>query len=101
MKIRFGATEQTEIIDEEGSTIQKTAHYHAAIIKPPIYIRYKLKHRIRNQEEELKLLNEFSEELHKDRSMLEPSCSWEFTKAGDEAGYYHIVKSYTRLSQDV
>lgn len=100
MKIKFGSTELTKIIDDEGSTQASQTNYHAGIISLPVYVRYKIKVRVSNQDQENAEYKLFSDELREDRSMLEPNWSIEHTKAGDDLGYYHVIKSYTRLTNE-
>lgn len=93
----FGNTKTTTIIDKEGSTKTAEKNIVAGDVKLPVRQHYAWKVRVHSQKEEHQAIISFSDELQKDKTMLDPSISWDFTKIGNANGYYYLVKHYTQL----
>ncbi len=93
----FGNTKTTTIIDKEGSTKTQEKNIVAGEVKLPIRQRYEWKTRVHSQKEEHQAYISFSDELAKDKTMLDPSFRIEHTKLGDANGYYYTVRTYTQL----
>jgi hypothetical protein len=63
----------------------------------PVRHRFKIREKVTNQREEHEAYVKFSDDLKQDPTMLEPAFEIEHTKAGKDAGYYFVVKCYTKL----
>lgn len=100
IKIPFGSTEKTKILDEHGSTATTTTKFRSSVVNPPIRTRYTINVRVSNQQEEHEAYLAFSDELARNKSMLDPEWKIEHTKFGDQNGCYYVVKSYTVLSYE-
>jgi hypothetical protein len=100
VKIHFGSTEKTTLLDEHGSTANTVTNYRAGTANLPVRTRYTIKAKVYNQQEEHTQYLTFSDELAKNRGLLDPEWKIEHTKYGDENGCYYVVKSYTVLSYE-
>lgn len=95
--MEFGTTKTTIILDDNGSTETIIENYHSSEIIKPVRKSYEIKLRVRNQEEEHRAYIDFSDELQRDKTMLDPCFKLEFTKLGRENGFYYVVKCFTQL----
>lgn len=100
IKIPFGSTEKTKILDDEGSTSTTSTTYRGGQVNPPVRTRYTIKVKVKTQQDEHEAYLLFSDELSQNKSMLDPEWKIEHTKFGDDNGCYYVVKSYTVLSYE-
>lgn len=96
-KIEFGTVEETEFMDEEGSTMTTIVDYKEGKPKPLKRLKIKKRQRVHSRAEERELYLEFSKQLEEDSSLLDPSWTIEHSVDGDKHGYYYAVKCYTLL----
>jgi hypothetical protein len=101
LKIAYGSTERTQILDEQGSTVTTETKFRAGVPNWPVRMRYHILHKCSSQRQEHEAYMLFSNQLVSDKTMLDPAVSIEHTKHGDEAGYYFLKTSYTKLEYDV
>jgi len=99
VKIEFGKEQEKRIIDENGSTSTTTTNYVAGLEKFPIRRSYEIRTRVLNQNEEHKAYMSFSDEINRDKSMLDPYFKIEHSLEGDKVGYYYATKCFTRLEK--
>lgn len=97
MNIKYGKVETKRVIDDEGSTETVKEHINNSASTKPVRRAYEIKHRVTNEAEEFKEYADFSRKLREDKGMLDPAFRIEFSKLGDEKGYYYVVLCYTRL----
>lgn len=98
MDLLFGTTKATQVIDNEGSTETVIENIHNGDIVKPIRKTFEIKIRVHNQSEEHKAYLEFSDDINRDRTMLDPYFKIEHTKLGNESGFYYCIRCYTTLS---
>lgn len=93
--IEYGATERTEIIDENGSTRTVEQKIHDKAPKLPVRVRYIYRHRTDNTDIATiaQLLKTNLENPHR----LDVEFSIERSRNGTANGYYHLVEKYTML----
>lgn len=96
-EILFGKTEETRVLDDNGSTVREEINIRASVPTMPIRKHYEIKKKVYNQGQEHAEYIQFSDDLVKDKSMLDPSFRIEHSTIGDETGYYFVVWCYTRL----
>lgn len=96
-KIEFGTIEETEFMDEEGSTMTTVTDIKMGKPKSPKRIKLKVRQRVYSRSEERQKYLEFSKQLEDDPALLDPGWSIEHSKDGDANGYYYAVKTYTLL----
>lgn len=96
--MEYGTIKTIVILDDNGSTETETINIHKAETIRPVRKSYEIKHRVHNQQEEHQAYLEFSDELQRDKTMLDPCFKLEFTKIGRDNGFYYVVKCYTQLS---
>lgn len=89
---RFGKITETKIDGNKTEITQKNVI--KGEVKLPVRRRYEERFRVQNQKEELELYLKFSDELDKDRSMLDPE--WRIERKSKSNDYY-VVKCYTKL----
>lgn len=87
----------TKLLDDNGSTVTNELNIVKSKSIAPTRKRYEMKYRVNTQKEEHEKMLEFSDELAKNKSMLDPVIRWEHTKLGREHGYYNLVCCYTVL----
>ncbi len=89
---RFGKITETKIDGNKTEIVQKNVV--KGEVKLPLRRRYEERFRVRDQKEELELYLEFSDELKKDHSMLDPV--WRVERIAKSTDYY-VIKCYTKL----
>lgn len=89
---RFGKITETKIDGNKTEIVQKNVI--KGEVKFPVRRRYEERFRVQSQKEELERYLKFSDELDKDRSMLDPA--WRIERIPKKDDYY-VVKCYTRL----
>lgn len=89
---RFGKITETKIDGNKTEIVQKNVI--KGEVRLPVRRRYEERFRVQNQKEELELYLSFSDELDKDRSMLDPA--WRIERIPKNNDYY-VVKCYTKL----
>ncbi len=96
---RFGKITETRVDGNKTEIVQRNVI--KGEIKLPVRKRYEERFRVGNQKEELELYLKFSDELNKDRSMLDPAWRIERIPKTNEripkTNDYYVVKCYTRL----
>lgn len=97
MVIDFGKKETTEVIDSNGSTKTNINDYRNGELVTPRRVRYEVRTRVSNVDEERKAISEFSDLYNKDRTMLDAAIMIERSIAGNKKGYYYVVKCHTVL----
>lgn len=95
--IDFGTTKETNVLDNEGSTVTDIINIRAGEVTLPVRKSYEIKIRVHTQKQEHTEYLKFSDDLNKDVTMLEPSFKIEHPKLGRDNGYYLVVKCFTRL----
>lgn len=95
--MNFGTTEATKLLDDDGSKETTTENYRAGQVVRPIRKRYEIKTRVHNQKDEQQAYLEFSDELARDKSKLDPVFKIERSNIGDKNGYYYVVSCYSML----
>lgn len=89
--MEFGKISESKV---RGNTVEtKEINMLHGRVKMPVRRRYEERVYVNNQQEEIDQYLAFSNELQKDKSMLDAAWRIEPRKAG---GYY-VVKCYTRL----
>lgn len=89
---RFGKITETKIDGNKTEIVQKNVI--RGEVKLPVRRRYEERFRVQSQKEELELYLKFSDELDKDRTMLDPDWRIERIPKHDD---YYVIKCYTRL----
>lgn len=95
--IKFGKIEETRVLDNNGSTIREEVNIRESIPTMPIRKHYEIKKKVYNQEQEHSEYIQFSDDLAKDKTMLDPAFRIEHSVLGDQTGYYFVIWCYTRL----
>lgn len=93
---RFGKVTETRIDGNKTESVQK--NIIEGEVKLPVRRRYEERFRVSEQKEELELYLKFSDELDKDRSMIDPE--WRIERIPKSSDYY-VVKCYTRLEYQI
>lgn len=93
----FGTEEITTTIDDNGSSVTVRKNYVRGDIVRPVKHYYAMKKRVHTQAEEHQAFLEFSDQVSKDPTMLDPAFKYEKSKLGDTNGYYNVVLCYTKL----
>jgi len=92
----FGTEKRTKTLDDNGSTATTTNKFVGGKVVKPIVTEYSIKVRVKNALEEAAEYHSFAKEYHTDKTMLRPSFELDFSRIGNENGYYYIVKRYSR-----
>lgn len=95
--MEYGATKTTQVLDDQGSTETIVENFHGGDVVKPVRKMYEVKTRVRSQKEEHAVYLDFSDEILRNKTMLDPSFRIEHTKVGNENGFYYTVKCYTVL----
>lgn len=95
--MEYGTLETTHILDNNGSTVTKEVNYVKSETNKPVRNKYRIKKRVHNQREEHEAYIEFSNDISRDKSKLDPAFQIERTKLGNDNGYYYVVLCYTQL----
>lgn len=93
----YGAQKTTQVIDDNGSTITTAKNIVNDEVVRPVRQYYEVKTRVHNEREEHEAYIEFSDDLRKDKSMLDPNWRIERSKIGNDNGYYYVVRCWTCL----
>jgi hypothetical protein len=93
--MQFGKKEETEIIDEAGSTLTVEHNFSAGVAVKPRRLHYEIRHR--TDKTDLETLSQIAQGLISDFSKLDAELKLERTKTGEMQGYYTIVECYTIL----
>jgi len=98
MKPKNGVHKTTQLLDDLGSTVAVERTYHTdGILSRPIRHYYEINYKVSSPTEEHAAYLRFSDDIHADKSKLDPAWRIEHSKKGDERGYYICVASYTVL----
>lgn len=92
--IRYGSENTTTAIDEEGSTIEterKFNNYQVAATRK----HFKVRVRVNNEQEQADEFAKFVSTLTSEK--LDTSFSILHTEAGDQAGWWYVVKAWTEI----
>jgi hypothetical protein len=97
VKLQHGSKETTKILDNDGSTEVTTIHLKDGDKVGRERVRFNLRTRVHSTKEELEHYLHFSDDIHAKKNMKDPEFRIEFTKNGDEHGYWFIVKCWTEV----
>lgn len=89
--MEFGKISESKVKGDTVETTEKNMLHGR--VKFPVRRRFEERIKVNNQKEELEQYLAFSDELQRDKKMLDPGWRIEPSKSG---GYY-VIKSYTRL----
>lgn len=92
---RFGKITETKIEGDKTEIVQKNVI--RGEVKLPVRKRYEERFRVESQKEELELYLQFSNELNKDKAMLDPA--WRIERIPKSNDYY-VVKCFTKLEYE-
>lgn len=97
MNIQFGKESEAKTLDENGSTVTTVRDFLNGEVKRPIKKHYEIRVRVTNQKEEQQEYLEFSDDVNRDPSKLDPYFRLEKSALGKQNGYYYVIKCYTVL----
>jgi len=93
--MRFGKQTETTTLDDDGSTVSVENNIIDYKTVRPIRKRYEYRVRVADKKEEMTEYLKFSDSLTKDR--LDPEFRLEYTRHGNEHGYYYVIKCWSTL----
>jgi len=97
MKIGYGSSEKTEILDDNGSTEATITQFYDGKQSRPVRHRYRIKRKVTSHLEEEEVFKEFMRERLTDKTILDPAIEFEYSPKGVKEGYYFVIKCYTKL----
>lgn len=95
--IKYGATETTYVLDDNGSTVTDVRHFHDGESVNTYKKRYSMRYQVKNQKDEQMKYAEFSDLVNQDDTYLDPVFTIEKSKLTPQKGYYYVVFNYTKL----
>lgn len=98
VKIPFGSTERTEIIDDNGSTRTAITNYKDGKPQMPTRLRYSIRHR--TDKTDIETIAKIAKDLVDDFSKLDAELKIERSKSGELEGTFDLVECYTVLSYE-
>lgn len=93
----YGKQTTTKVLDENGSIQVSIKNYRKGEVVKPVKQTFEIKNRVHNQKEEQEVYLQFSDEVARDRTKLDPHFKLERSKVGDKEGYYYAVACYSKL----
>lgn len=94
--MRWGTTKETRSLDMNGSTVTEEKNYMDGKVVQPIRKHYADRIKVKNEKEELTEILKFRDKIDKDK-MKDIGIDYEYTKHGNENGYYFLVFRHTEL----
>lgn len=95
--MKYGTVEKTKV-DADGNSVTTVTNYMKGAVLPPIKTKYTERRRVKGKDEEYIVYLEFSDRVHADKGMLDPSISLDMPKLKD-ADHYDVLIHYTRFEQ--
>lgn len=96
-KLKFGTSETTVVIDDNGSTETQSENIRDGAVVLPVRRTYAIKTRVHSRLEEKAVYDKFSLDNETNPKRLDTSFKIERSKIGDLNGFYYTVECYTQL----
>lgn len=97
--MQYGTERTQNTLDAEGSTITAERNIVDFKVVSPVRHRYEMRIRVRNSKDEMTEYLKFSDSLDGGKTKLDPVFRIEYSRQGDLAGYYFVVKCWTELEK--